>query len=244
MPIRLTTALVFIILATGCGSARHVAKPGATDTVSPAQFVVSATLGPATNPQGYGIPTDSQWLSVVVRGANPAEVVAGEWEGQLIAQGDRVAATQSGRAPVEGVTFSWQHSDGSIETLNGGPFESSGPAQLPSEPSQPDLDTAIRTGLSKLGLTLTSLAFEKHGQVGPAPLVMAGVTGDAKTFVTNHPFLAGELGTGEAPIFVELVDASGAPVEAVGMVPMSSATYSWHPPAWGCFTHACPARPG
>lgn len=102
-------------------------------------------------------------------------------------------------------------------------------------------DLRVASGLAALGLTEVSLSFEQHGPVGPAPLVVAQWSGDATAFVQQHPYAAEEIDVSHAPIFVEVVDSTGSPVEAVGLVPMSGATFSWHSPAIpGCFTLACP----
>lgn len=248
-----------VVAATGCGaqsvadSTKTTAASVATSTnpsgLSSSDLIVSATIVPAPTPDAYGIPRDSTWEDVVTNAATGPETSAAEWEAELIGQADRTTAAANAAAPLEGVTITQAGSVAGMGLIEQGPFESASPAADGPNVvlSTADLTVRVASGLQALGLTEVSLSFEQHKPLGPAPLVVGEWNGDPAQFVQQHPYAAEEIDVSGAPIFLEVVDSSGSPIEAIGLLPMSNMTVSWHSPSIsGCFTLSCPttADPG
>ena len=204
-------------------------------------------IHPADDPGAYGIPKESLWVDVLFDASSPAERVAAEWEGMLIAQSDRLKAAGTGTAPIEGVSFFQQEPSGSPTFVRSSPFESADPIPAGPNPhlSEQELRTRVDAWAQELDLVMVSLTFETHGDVGPAPLVVARTTSsDPASVVQAHPFAVEEMDISNVSAFAEIVDTDGTPLEAVGIVPISETTTSWHSPSVpGCFTAACPTEP-
>jgi len=236
------------VSACGQGASSPTRTPAsAVPELGSGQLIVSTTIRPAEDPGSYGIPKNSLWVDVVFDAKTPTERVAAEWEGMLIAQGDRLKAAGADTAPIEGVSFFQQESVGPSTFVRNSPFESANPTPAGPNPhlSEQELRTQVDDWARKLGLVIVSVTFETHGDVGPAPLVVARTTGsDAVAFVQAHPFAVEEIEISDASAFADIVDKDGTSLEAVGIVPVSETTTSWHSPTVpGCFTAACPTEP-
>jgi hypothetical protein len=243
-------AVLIVLLSAGCGQSS--AAPGTvaanppSGSLSSASLIVGATLVPAPDPSQFGLPDNAQWEDVVIRTTDAAERAAAEWEGNLIAQSDRIASANSGGPVVGGVTFSEDNGAGNPLFLRASPFESADP--LPAGPNvqltESDIASRVDSWAQSAGVSVLSITYESHPPVGLSPIVVAQIGGDTTQFVGAHPNAALEVDMSGAPIFVELVDSSGSPVEAVGAVPMSGATEVWHDPSVvGCLLVSCATQP-
>lgn len=200
--------------------------------------IIRIDVAPVSDPAGWGVPADSHWVNVVLKDVVGVDRVAAEWQSEMIAHADRIAAEANGAHPIVGVTYFVQRSNGTLRGLSGHVLEPGTPS---SSPSNSSVESAIRSVASADGLVLQSIRFDSDPVIGSSVRVVAEVS-NALGFLEGHDFI-GEvdaLAAGTVPMYVELLDANGRPVAAQATVPIGSATITWKDPSMGCVGMPCP----
>lgn len=199
--------------------------------------VVAIDIVPTTDPSGWGVPENSRWVNVTIKGGlDQGARVEGQWYGEVIASDDSRIADQNGDTPIVGVSFGVQQPDSSVALKSGHVLEAGTPG---SEPSDGDITDALNAAASQDGVKIASLTFTADpvsGEQRVSAVVEASSVGD---FVTGHDVVV-EAGLSSVPIYVNVVDSTGNTVLAEGFAPMGSTKVEWIDPAFGCVAANCP----